>query len=207
MKKWMAPLLIIVLFIAGCSAPLKKPSGPIPPAKNVSQNTNTSRQQALKSLTHWEAKGRLAVTQNQKGGNASFVWYQRGDSYEIKLFGPFGSGAVSISGRAGKVVLTEKNGRQTTADSPERLLKKIAGWEVPLTGLSYWLRGLPVPGQPLQTQKLDSNGLLQQLTQQGWEIDYESYSDNNGPLPLPNRLRLKNGPLKIKMVVTAWKEN
>lgn len=201
-------ILIIFLFIllAGCSSSPKAPA-PMPVSKPTEATTTSwqNHQNQLARLQHWQAEGRLAVSQGSKGSNASFVWQQKGDAYLIKLFGPFGSGSVYITGSAQKVQLKEANGKITTAQSPELLLKQVAGWQVPLSGLRYWLRGLPVPDENLNAQQFNAQGQMRSLQQQGWKIDYENYLAENA-VPLPSKLRLQRNDLKIKMIVTSWKQ-
>lgn len=199
-------IALFLLLVAGCAQTPKKPIAS-PPAQNASQIEQSwqRHQQQLTRIDHWHATGRLAVSQGQKGNNASFVWEQKGDSYQITLFGPFGAGAVTILGSPHYVEIQERNGKTTRAQSPELLLQKIAGWQVPLTGLRYWLRGLPAPSTgSTPAHQLDNRGFLSHLEQQGWHVDYENYLVDNVP-PLPRKLQLQNKDLKIKMIVTSWK--
>lgn len=198
--------------LVGCSQAPKKPIAPTELPKkssgaSIEQEKSSWEQhkQQLANVNHWQAKGRLAAVQGKKGGNASFVWEQKGDSYLIKLFGPFGSGAVYITGHPQFVELKEANGKTTRAQSPELLLKKVAGWQIPLTGLRHWLRGIPAPGETA-TERLNDRGFLSYLDQQGWKINYENYHTDQFP-PLPNKLQLQNGNVKIKMVITSWQNS
>ena len=207
--------IIIVAMLTGCAQqPKKQPMSPTKPQvtqkaqveteKEADKETNKpSKIQKTAALAkNWQARGRLAASNGGKGGNAQFVWTQKGDSYQIKLFGPFGSGSVYITGHPTFVELQETNGKKTRAQSPEQLLKKIAGWQVPVTGLRYWMRGIPSPNSQASSQSTNAAGNLQHLAQQGWHIVYESYQEGNPALP--NKLRLQNGKVKLKMIVTEW---
>lgn len=205
-------IIAALLALAGCSqAPKKTPvtESKITPKNEIQQakleENGQQHQKQLAARTNWQAKGRLAASHGQKGGNASFVWEQKGDSYQIKLFGPFGSGAVYIIGHPQYVELKEANGKITRAKSPELLLKKLAGWQVPLTGLRHWLLGIPAPGA-IASQKFDNRGYLSHLSQQGWNINYENYFAEESPA-LPGKLNLQNGNIKVKMIVTSWQNS
>jgi outer membrane lipoprotein LolB len=152
-------------------------------------------------LQSWQAKGRLAAAQGEKGGNAAFTWQQRGNSYLVRLFGPFGSGGVVIKNYPSYVELKEANGKITRAQTPEALMQKIAGWQVPLNGLQYWLQATPIPREN-SIKELDNNGRLTFLEQQGWKIFYEHYHDQHPQLP--SKLRLENKNIRLKMVITSW---
>jgi outer membrane lipoprotein LolB len=195
--------LALILFLHGCGTPpVKKPSVVVPQATTTAQWKN--HQEKMMALNQWQAEGRLAVTQGKKGANASFVWQQTGDHFDVKLFGPFGSGAVYISGNPQWVTLKETNGKIHSAKSPEQLLQSVAGWQVPLTGLHYWMRGIPSPkGQTTQHQ-IGDHGFLQSLQQDGWQIDYDGYLVDNATV-LPSKLNLQNKKLKVKMVIKNWK--
>ncbi len=205
--------LILIATLAGCAQHPKKQDLPQKPKATLSQKTDQAanktdkeKETAVKVTKaappgNWQARGRLAAANGNKGGNAQFVWTQKGDSYQIKLFGPFGSGSVYITGHPTFVELQEANGKKTRAQSAEQLMKKVAGWQVPVTGLRYWLRGTPSPNSKASTQQVNSAGNLKQLTQQGWHIVYENYQEGSA---LPTKLQLRNGKVKLKMIVTEW---
>jgi outer membrane lipoprotein LolB len=174
----------VILLLASCSVPPK----------------TTPLSSVQKPTQQWQAKGRLAAKQGSKGGNASFIWQQQGSSYVVRLFGPFGSGGVTIKSYPHFIELTEANGKVTRANTPENLMQKIAGWQVPLSGLQYWLKATPIPNIPSEKQ-LDQQGRLLFLAQQGWKIYYDRYHDDS---LLPSKLHLENNDVYLKMVITSW---
>ncbi len=198
MKRFLCVLTLLAL--CGCAQHPKKSAitAPLPVTKATEQKLPKIPPAALPA--NWKAHGRIAAANGDKGGNAQFVWTQKGDSYQIKLFGPFGSGSVYITGHPTFVELKETNGKTTRAKDAETLLKKLAGWQVPITGLRYWMRGTPTPVAKAQSEKRNGAGQLEKLIQQGWHIEYENFADNN----LPQKLRLQNGKVKVKMIVTEW---
>lgn len=196
---------LLLLLLAACSqqAPKQQSAQALP--KGQREALWEQHQKQISQLNHWQAQGRLAAAKASKGGNAQFVWQQKGDNYQLKLFGPFGSGSVIISGSPNDVVLKEANGKVTRAKSPELLMQKVAGWQVPISGLIYWLRGIPVPQSSSPAKQLNESGYLSYLQQDGWKIEYENYQESKA-LPLPSKLRLQNGQTKLKMVITSWKQ-
>ncbi len=201
------PLITLLsLFLVGC-AKIPTKTAPITPEKNspAAQKSLQEHETSISKLTSWQAKGRMAISHEQKGTNVSYVWQQYPGHYQIRLFGPFGSGSVYITGYPDYVELKESNGNITRAESPDELLKKATGLNLPITGLTYWLRGLSSPHQGIQSQRIDSHGNLQHLAQQGWFIGYESYRTTK-TLSLPSKLQLQNQDqdVKVKMVVTDW---
>lgn len=203
--QWVFCLPILALLLTGCQTtpPVEDTTATLPSYGSL-ESAWQQHQQHVQGLNYWHATGRLGVKQGNKGGNANFVWTQRGDHFEIKLFGPFGSGAVYITGNSQHVTLKEANGKTHTAQSPEQLLQTVAGWQVPLSGLHYWLRGVPIPTDKMKKHKLGQRGVLRQLQQDGWMIQYEDYAMNQA-LPLPSKMQLNHRDIKVKIMVKSWK--
>lgn len=188
----------LILCLVGCST---TPKSDLPAQTAPEQLATTSPS----SLSTWKAEGRIAASKGKKGGNASFVWQQNSNHYHIKLFGPFASGSTFIIGDNHQVVVRQANGKVSTAQTPEHLLQKIAGFYVPVTGLQHWMVGESSPFSKTQAQRFDKQGRLVFLKQDGWQIHFEEYhSDKDN---LPKRLRLKNNELSVKLVIKSWKKN
>lgn len=196
-------LALAFILLAGCTATSEKNKNIVAPTPQLEQRWKINEKQ-LDGVSHWQAEGKLAVAQRKKGGNASFVWQQQGEFYQIKIFGPFGAKSAYIIGGPNHVELKEANGNVSTAKSPEALLYKVVGWQVPISGLRYWLRGIPVPNSRSGKQ-FNEHGLLATLKQQGWNIEYQDYNRGNFA-PLPNKVVLTNEHVKVKMIVNNWKE-
>lgn len=191
-------IIILITLLTGCSV---LPERLHRPPKPVVVKENSIPLPSVSS-SHWTAKGRLAVTQARKGGNASFFWEQNGDHSRIRLHGPFGAGSVIITADPQGILAIDAKGEKHQAASAEELMEKLAGWHVPLSGLRYWIRGLPIPGVPIAVQQINKEGCLQRLSQNGWIIHYHQYIDDKELLP--KRIELRNPKLKIKLVITAW---
>lgn len=159
-------------------------------------------QKNLATLKNFEATGKVGFSNGQKGGNASIRWVQEGDDYNIHLYGPFGSGSIQIAGQGNAVSLTRANGQNVTAKTPESLVQKELGWSIPVSGLRYWLRGLPVPGTTPKIQ-LNENKDPAELEQLGWRVQYLTYQ-NIGGLRLPEQMILQNGSVRLKFIFKQW---
>lgn len=194
--------LFVFLLLVGCSTSVKQPH-------SISHETKKEWAQhsaQLNLMHHWQAQGRLAISRGTKGSTASFVWQQNNDFYHIKLFGPFGAGTVHVVGGPSRVLLRNTNGETQLAHSPEALMKALAGWYVPVTGLQYWLKGLPAPHDTSHAKRFNTQGMLSYLNQEGWHIYYQHYNKDH-PFPLPHKLELRNDDIIVKMVITSWKKN
>jgi outer membrane lipoprotein LolB len=86
-------------------------------------------------------------------------------------------------------------------------MQALYGWALPLSGLRYWVLGIPEPKRGFERDAkrghLDAYGRLAKLRQGGWTIDYQQYQDTQ-PIELPQEIALSNRALKVKLVVSEW---
>lgn len=139
----------------------------------------------------WSLSGRLGVAAGNRHGTFTVDWRQHKDNYQIVLLGPMGIGVARITGSPDRVTLKIPRHAPMTARSPEALLVRSLGLNIPVTPLRYWVRGKPAPG-PYQPT---SDG----FKQQGWTVKYLDYLQG-----LPTRIRLTRPRVKLIMVVTQW---
>lgn len=208
------PLLSSLILLCSCAshtAKYKDSKGPTinSHSANYSGNTQVSNKYLSKMnlVTSWRAEGKIAVQNGEDGGHATFVWVQTGNKYHLKLFGPFGSGAIFLSGTPNKVALHDANGNLTTAKTPEELLAKVAGWQVPLSSLYYWIRGISDPKLPVHNvtnAHSDPYGSYANFKQQGWSVSYTSFTDVSPNFKAPEKIKLTNNNLKVKIIVKQW---
>jgi outer membrane lipoprotein LolB len=160
------------------------------------------RRQVLNDVDRWTLNGRLALQQEQEAWHASIYWQQQGQTFDIRLISPLGSGVVFIEGDSSGVLLRLPEGKTLTAPDAEYLLYEQVGWRMPLAGLHYWVRGLPQPDAPF-TKALDEQGRLVSLHQAGWDIRFPSYVRVAG-VDLPRKVFLENHPLSVRLVIQSW---
>jgi len=98
--------------------------------------------------------------------------------------------------------LINAKGQRFVADNAAALMQKQLGWYVPVVGLYYWVRGVPIPGVALK-HYLNKYGTLKILNQQGWHIVYDRYSEQHGYV-LPGRLMMTRGNLSVVLLINHW---
>jgi outer membrane lipoprotein LolB len=203
MKKLLVALMLMLL--SGCASTT--------PASHFTENGRplgthnmpwSKRQAQLASIDNWTAQGNIAAHSDQKGWNASFNWHQEANKYTLALFGPLGVDRTELTGSPGQVTLTSGS-RTITASSPEILLQQQTGWNLPVSDLYYWLRGLPAP-KGHYARSFDMNNHIVHLRQDGWDIRYLRYLSING-VDLPDRLLLINSTFQVRIVITQWHIN
>ncbi len=176
-----------------------------PPGAPPQQISWQTRESALAKINQWHLNGKLAVRTPRDSGSATIDWAQHQDRYLISLYGPLGTGGMTLSGRQGHIVLKTHDGKRYTADSPESLLAEHWGFKLPVSNLRYWVRGMPVPGIAAQTHT-DRYGRLSALDQAGWHIRYDDYQTVQG-VDLPSKVSITDGHLTTKLVIYTWDLN
>ncbi len=196
-------LLILCISLLGACAELKPylygPTGE-PPHGAWDQHLA-----AVAGLHKWNFNGRLALSRNKEGWSAKLNWQQQGDHYRLRLQAPLGQGGYELSGAPGEVRIITAEGKRYQAASAEQLLQQTLGWTLPVTGLGYWVRGIPQPDLRYRSIGLDAQGRLSDLDQAGWRISILGYI-KVGEYSLPGKIFMANDALKIRLVIDAWRE-
>lgn len=197
-------LIIWILFLSmalvGCTTVTTEKPVETPPA--APKATWADRQASLGRIQNWWASGKIAVQTARDSGSATVTWAERRGNYTISLVGPLGSHGMWLTGRPGSVTLRTADGKTASARSPEKLLA-AQGVALPISNMRYWVRGLPVPGIPANTQ-FDHYGRLTSLKQQGFNILYLSYT-NVGGVDLPQRMSLSSSTVRAKVMIYQWR--
>jgi len=194
---------LIVLGLFGCAT--VPPAPPTLSTESIApEKESTQAQSTPTTLQHWKLNAQVAVrdTAANKSETANLVWQQNQLQYTLSLFGPMGTHSVKLTGKPGSVVLEKSTGEKIQAHSPEMILKEQTGYQLPVSNLYYWARGLPLPDQPKKTIFNDKNQ-LSELIQSEWRIQYLDYTSVNHML-LPTKIFLYHPPFSIKIIISQW---
>ena len=162
-----------------------------------------ARSARLAGLTQWVLRGRIAVQVEREGWTASLQWEQHDGDYVLRVSAPLGRGTFELTGSAQGVSLQTSDNRLLHADDPEALLQQTLGWQLPVAGLYYWVRGLPDPAAEPDSLQLDEKGRINDLKQSGWQVTYQRYASAGG-MELPGKITLENARLKVRLVISDW---
>ncbi len=186
-------LMAVALLTSGC-ATLQPP----PPVAASPDELWSLHRAQITAIRGFSIQGRIS----DGARTAQMLWHQHADSsFELKLNGPFGIGAVEILGSAGGVVVRSKDGVTYVTD-PQAWMVANLGWSVPIENLRLWVTGLPAPGSAGQV-RFDEAGRLAELAQNGWAIRYDSYLDV-GSRDLPQKVQLENDDNRLRLVIDRW---
>jgi outer membrane lipoprotein LolB len=188
-------LTVLAISLAACAT-----RAPIP--EKIPERHWLEHRERVRALTEWQLQGRVAIRNEAEGWSANFDWQQVGGRYRIRLRGPFGQGAVELHGDPAGVWLKRQDAAPVFAHNADDLLYRETGWQLPIAGLSAWLRGLPDDASRADFD-WDSEGRLTRLEQNGWKIDFRRYR-SVGERQLPDKLQLRRDDLLVKVVVDGW---
>ncbi|PCI80988.1 MAG: outer membrane lipoprotein LolB [SAR86 cluster bacterium] len=178
MARTAAGLLLATALLSACSAIA-------PPAEKNSDWA--SQRDQLQDLDSWELRGRVNVRYDNESHTPSINWLQQNVEYHIRLWGTLNAGSTLIVGSPDYVTL-ESGGETRSAESPEELILQQLGYELPVSQLKYWIKGLPSPDSEFQLSFNELNQLTT-IEQADWTIilsDMRQY----GPISLPRRVDL-----------------
>jgi outer membrane lipoprotein LolB len=186
--------LFLLLLLGGCRAVA-------PPAEENS--VWSALRDNLETLNSWQLGGRVNVRYYDEAYTPRIRWQQQDNTYNIRLWGTFNAGNTTIEGRPGLVTL-EQDGEVLTASSPEDLILQQLGYELPVSHLEYWIRGLPAPDSDAALEFNDLNQ-LSQLVQDGWTVSYPD-PRQYGDMVLPRRVDMnRDGEnVRLRFVGLSW---
>ena len=187
------PLAFVAALLAACAS--------APPAReNADWN---SQRDGLSALSQWQLRGRVNVRYHNESHTPRILWRQRDSDYNIRLWGSFNAGNTLISGGPDGVIL-ESGGEVLQARTPEDLILRQLGYELPVSHLEYWMRGLPAPaGEP--ELEFNSLGQLRALRQDGWSVEYDDPRRYDA-LVLPGAIDLfrARDDVRLRFVGLRW---
>jgi len=186
---------------AGCSQ-LGSPS-----TDEQAQRLWASRQQAMIAMDSWDIHARAALRLKGQAYNIGFSWERDVERFMLLLEAPFGQGVFRIDRTAGGPYrLRLPDGQVFTNTTPEALLEDVIGWSLPLSGLEYWIRGIPQPDSGF-SRRIDRGGRARSISQDSWAIVYLDYFSAQPEPQLPRRIRLSRDELTLKLVIERWQQS
>ena len=183
-------LCVLGMFLTACGT---QPT--IAPPTNTTQ-----QQQLLQALENWQVSGRIALRSGNRSDNLGWDWRQQGSRSSLRLRGLAGAGQLSADHRTREITLGEGLA-ELTGEQRQQLRRQLG--QLPVFDLTWWLRGLPVPGQEMQLQ-WNAAGLPSRLQQFDWSIHYDSFQQVGG-LTLPRAMRMVGPGVSGKLILKSWR--
>ena len=168
----------------------------------ASQKLYQQHQEDIKTISKFTLKGRIGVQTEGKGFSGSLTWQHDSANDDIALYSPLGGQVASIEKTADKVTLEDAKGNSISAPDAETLTQNTLGWQLPLSGMVDWSLGRPTSSS-IQNSTWDEQGHLSTLKQNGWDIEYQNYSEQNKHF-LPSKIFLRSEKVNLKLLVENW---
>jgi len=173
----------------------------------VAPTADWQQQRAIQEeLKNWMLRGRVNVQYENESHTPRIQWRQQDKEYNIRLWGTFNAGNTRITGQK-EYVTMEHKGDVFKAKSPEELILRQLGYELPVSYLEYWVRGLPAPNSEANFT-LDELNQLSQINQDGWTINYQEHRQY-GDFILPRRVEVTRprNDIRLRFVGLTWNLN
>ncbi len=174
----------------------------IPTDSARSVDLNQQHLKDLSKINEFTLQGRIGVQYDGKGFSGGLHWQHLLDGDNVSLFSPLGGQVASIKKNAEKVTLDDANGNSTSAADIESLTQRTLGWQLPLIGLEDWSLGRPSSSK-IELITWDTLGHLTILKQDGWTIEYQNYTEQDGHF-LPSKILLRSNNVYLKLLVQKW---
>ena len=150
----------------------------------------------------FELKGRVAVNLDGRGYSARLKWNHEATSDALWLYSPVGSTIATLVADGDRATLVTAKKESFASDNVQALTREVLGWDLPLTGLRYWVLGRADPDVPVMSLEQDDQLRIKRLVQRDWQIDYLAYS---GDSALPSSMVLRYGDLRMRLIIDGWK--
>ena len=186
--------LFVTTLVSACTA--------VPPPANENSDWAHQREQ-LQNFDSWGLRGRVNVRYDNESHTPRINWLQQNVEYHIRLWGTFNAGNTQIVGRPGYVSL-ENDGETVYASSPEELILRQMGYELPISQLNYWIKGLPSPDSSFQLSFNELNQLTT-IEQADWTINLSDMRQY-GQVSLPRRVELTRprNDIRLRFIGLNW---
>jgi outer membrane lipoprotein LolB len=190
-------LLLLSVLLSGCTST----SQPLP-TEDVKQRWDV-RTEYLYQQQDWTAQIALVGKSHKQKFKTRVIWKQQSENYQIKLRDFIGRTVAIIDATPSGVVAKTSKGERYQGDDAEALIDELFAINIPVTGMRYWLKGVPMPNERIDEIVLDDDGLTKSLSQQGWEISYPNYLQYD-PYKMPSQVILEFENISLTVKITQW---
>ena len=155
------------------------------------------------TVSSFELEGRISLRVPKESFPGRVRWQHAPAADELWFYSPVGSTVAHLSRDAQGARLVTSDGSEYQAADLRQLAFDVLGWDLPLDGLPYWVRGVSWPQSGKPVEERDGLGQLKLLQQAGWRVAYLDWSPA-GVRGLPSKLDLQGERLRIRLVVERW---
>lgn len=179
------------------------------PVKTKISTSWQSRQAILAEIDQWQLHARIGLRSKHRSGSASLIWDEIPGQRNLRLLGPVGGGLILLQQDSTGVTLTDSKGKTWYATDASELIQRVTGWQIPVSGLRWWLLGMTEPGSKA-AYTLDQSQRLASINQDQWKVAFDKYS-MFGRYELPTSIIIESDSskdddkyIRAKLIVKNW---
>ncbi|WP_018873957.1 lipoprotein insertase outer membrane protein LolB [Thioalkalivibrio sp. ALJ16] len=193
-----AALVAVALVLAGCAAPM-----PEADTSAVAEAAFEVRTEHLQALDTWRLVARLGLSSGEEYWSAQLSWRVLEGEHVLDLSGPMGRGGGRLTlSDNGQALLVTRSGERFQAHDPDALVAYVLGESIPVSGMTYWVRGLLHPEASHQLD-VDAEGRPLRIQQSGWRIEYSEFEEVDG-VPMPVAMVLERDDIELRARIGRW---
>lgn len=161
--------------------------------------------QKRQQINSWEIRGRLGIQTENEGGTLDIIWKQDKQDYSIRLLAPLGAGNYHILGDDLSAEIRYPDGNKKRIHDINGVFRSALDVDLPADAVKDWLRGLPARGLTIESITWNEQGLLNTISQSGWNVELKQYAGNTIQMPHAIYLsRSDNTELDIRLLLRQW---
>ena len=170
----------------------------------------------LKSFEQYQLKGRIGITHPEDSFSSNFLWrQQQPNQFTFRMYGAFGQTYMILKVQPSYSTLDTGDDEHFEGQDARQLLYSVSGWDIPVTLMQDWIKGLPT-GIQRSDLLINADGTLQQIKYLDYVVDYIRYDDAELPLgdkspadktielKMPDKVRITQGQNKIVLSIRSW---
>ena len=197
-------LVVAMVMLVGCATTAVRE--PLSPAEHAAAfAAQQVRETALSAQPGWRLEGRVALTNQGRGGSGRIEWQQQGAAFDVALSAPITRQGWRLTGDRSHARIDGLDGGPRIGDDPANLLREATGWDIPVAALASWVRGIRAPEGGEARLEFDADGHLARMVQDGWTLEFSDWQVvAAAPALLPMRVNATRDSARVRLVVDAW---
>ena len=165
-------------------------------------------QTRVNAVSSWQLQGKVSILRDGKLWHTGVNWLHSEDGDRLNLTAIGGRTLMRLHNHREGASAMDSRGRTYRAASFRELVARAFGADVPVENLRYWVVGTVADGSGAGVFRLNRDGSLKALRQDGWEVRYLRYRPAQHPLlsrvMMPALLEVSRGDLKLTVAVRRW---
>jgi outer membrane lipoprotein LolB len=170
-----------------------------------------THQQRLASISEYQSNGKLGYISPEQRQSLNFQWQHAPKASHLRMTTFLGQTALNMKITPSGASVETYDGQKLSSPNADTLIYQLTGLTIPVEQLNDWLLGKPTQADGYQLNDTNTLATLnKQMNGQLWQLEYLNYKDvqlDGVVLPLPQKMKLKQGKTSINIVISKWDLN